>query len=108
MNEQKATVYYNEIIAGYLSKVNRKYIFRYDEDYLSNEEYPSISLSLPKRKEQYVSEKLFAFFYGLLAEGDNKEIQCRKLKIDEKDHFTRLIKTAAENTIGAITLKEED
>jgi serine/threonine-protein kinase HipA len=106
MSERKAKVLYNDIIAGYLSKVNGKYIFKYDEDYLSNEEYPSISLSLPKRKEQYESEKLFAFFYGLLAEGDNKEIQCRKLKIDERDHFTRLIKTAAENTIGAVTVKE--
>jgi len=107
MSEQKALVYYNNEVAGYLSKVDGKYIFRYDEDYLNEENYPSISLSLPKRMQPYESEKLFAFFYGLLAEGDNKEIQCRKLKIDEKDHFTRLIKTAAENTIGAITVKEE-
>ena len=107
MSEQKALVYYNDEVAGHLSKVDGKYIFKYDEDYLNEEKYPSISLSLPKRVEPYESEKLFAFFYGLLAEGDSKEIQCRKLKIDEKDHFTRLIKTAAENTIGAITVKEE-
>jgi len=107
MSEQKAIVFYNDDIAGYLSKVNGKHIFKYDENYLLNEEFPSISLSLPKQEEQYESEKLFPFFYGLLAEGDNKEIQCRKLKIDEQDHFTRLIKTAAENTIGAITVREE-
>lgn len=107
MSDQKAVVYYNNKVAGYLSKVNGKYAFRYDEDYLSEEDYPSISLSLPKRVQPYESDKLFAFFYGLLAEGDNKEIQCRKLRIDERDHFTRLIKTAAENTIGAITVKEE-
>jgi serine/threonine-protein kinase HipA len=107
MSDKKAVVLYNDIVAGYLSKVNNRYIFRYDEDYLNDEKYPSISLSLPKRKEPFESEKLFAFFFGLLAEGDNKEIQCRKLKIDESDHFTRLIKTAAENTIGAITLKED-
>ena len=107
MSDKKAVVLYNDIVAGYLSKVNNRYIFRYEENYLNDEKYPSISLSLPKRKEPYESEKLFAFFFGLLAEGDNKEIQCRKLKIDESDHFTRLIKTAAENTIGAITVKEE-
>lgn len=107
MNEQKAIVYYNNVVAGYLSKVNGKYIFKYDENYLIEEAYPSISISLSKRKQPYESEKLFAFFYGLLAEGDNKEIQCRKLKIDETDHFTRLIKTAGYNTIGAITVKEE-
>jgi len=107
MSEQKAIVYYNDVIAGYLSKANGKYVFTYDENYLNDDKHPSISLSLPKRTEAYQSDKLFAFFYGLLAEGDNKEIQCRKLKIDERDHFTRLIKTATENTIGAITVKEE-
>jgi len=107
VSEQKAIVFYNDVIAGYLSKVNGKYIFKYDENYLNKEKYPSISLSLLKRMQPYESDNLFAFFYGLLAEGDNKEIQCRKLKIDERDHFTRLIKTASENTIGAITVKEE-
>lgn len=105
MNELKAVVYYNDIAAGCLSKINGKYIFQYDENYLL-EKYPPISISFPKRTQPYESEKLFAFFYGLLAEGDNKEIQCRMLKIDEDDHFTRLIKTAGENTIGAVTVRE--
>ena len=104
MNEKNAIVYYNDIVAGYLSKGNGKYIFRYDENYLL-EKYPPISISFPKRPQLYESEKLFAFFYGLLAEGDNKEIQCKMLKIDENDHFTRLIKTAGENTIGAVTVR---
>jgi serine/threonine-protein kinase HipA len=107
MHEQKAIVFYNNKVTGYLSKVDGKYFFKYDEGYVNEEKSPSISLSLPKRMQPYESDKLFAFFYGLLAEGDNKEIQCRKLKIDERDHFTRLIKTATENTIGAITVKEE-
>lgn len=34
------------------------------------------------------------FFFGLLSEGINKDIQCRLLKIDEDDDFTRLIQTA--------------
>jgi serine/threonine-protein kinase HipA len=49
---------------------------------------------------------LFPFFYGLLSEGTNKEIQSKLLKIDENDDFTRLIKTAENDTIGAITIKE--
>jgi serine/threonine-protein kinase HipA len=105
MNEKNAIVYYNDIVAGYLSKVNGKYIFQYDANYLL-EKYPPVSTSFPKRPQPYESEKLFAFFYGLLAEGDNKEIQCKMLKIDEDDHFTRLIKTAGENTIGAVTVRE--
>jgi serine/threonine-protein kinase HipA len=50
--------------------------------------------------------QLFPFFYGILSEGVNKDIQCRLLKIDEQDDFTRLLETAGEDTIGAITIKK--
>lgn len=103
---QKAEVYYNNILAGYLIKSEDKYSFEYAEEYLKNESYPSISLNLPKQKDMFVSDNLFPFFFGLLSEGDNKDIQCRKLKIDEDDHFTLLLKTANLDTIGAITVRE--
>ncbi len=48
----------------------------------------------------------FPFSTGMLAEGINKDIQCRLLKIDEKDDFTRLLKTAGDDGIGAIAVKE--
>lgn len=102
----KGEILYNNIPAGVLEKTNGGYLFTYATEYLGNDRTPAISLSLPKRIESYFSETLFPFFYGLLAEGDNKLIQCRKLRIDENDHFTRLLKTAGENTIGAVTIKE--
>ena len=104
--DKRAEVYFNEMLVGYLSKTDNKYFFEYTKDYLSNQDNPPISLSLPKREEPYVSDKFFPFFYGLLAEGDNKELQCRLLNIDEDDHFTRLIKTAGLDTIGGITVRE--
>jgi serine/threonine-protein kinase HipA len=73
---------------------------------LRNPKNPAISLSLPKREAAFESSVLFPFFFGLLAEGDNKALQCRVLKIDESDHFTRLLKTCAAETIGGITVKE--
>lgn len=106
MNQKKAEIYYNDILVGSLIKEDIKYIFQYSEEYLRNENRPAISLTLPKRIEPFISDHLFSFFYGLLAEGDNKELQCRLLKIDENDHFTRIIKTAGKNTIGGITVKE--
>jgi serine/threonine-protein kinase HipA len=54
----------------------------------------------------FQSTYLFPFFFGLLSEGINKEIQCKAYQIDEKDEFTRLLKTAKNDTIGAITVKE--
>jgi len=106
MASPKAEVYYNNSLAGTLLKENGKYFFQYSDEYLRDDKKPSISLSLPKRKEAFVSDFLFPFFFGLLAEGDNKELQCRTLKIDENDNFTRLIKTAGKDTIGGVTVKE--
>ncbi len=103
----KAGVYNNGMLAGVLEKKGaHKYSFTYTEGYFSNPKLFAISLSFPKTVKEYESTELFPFFYGLLAEGVNKDIQCRLLKIDENDDFTRLIKTAGEDTIGAITIKE--
>ena len=103
----KGRVYYNNRLAGILEKSEGIYIFMYDEQYINDKNTKSISLSLPKSKRQFRSKFLFPFFYGLLTEGVTKQIQCRKLKIDENDFFTRLLKTAGEDTIGCVTVKEE-
>jgi HipA-like protein len=103
----KAAVYNNKVLAGFLEKhAPNDYRFTYDESYLADPALPSISLTLPKTKTEHRSLFLFSFFSGLLSEGINKDIQCRLLKIDEEDDFTRLLKTAGEDTIGAITVKE--
>jgi len=107
MSVKIAKVYHNNFLVGDLSKSGGVYIFQYDEKYLLDESLPSISLTLPKRKEAFISEYLFPFFFGLLAEGDNKELQCRTLKIDENDNFTRLLKTAGKDTIGGVIVKED-
>ncbi len=104
--KQKAHVFYNNQLAGILSRKEGIYRFEYSEDYLTDKNAPSISLTLPKRQKPYESATLFPFFYGLLAEGDIKYLQCKLLQIDEQDDFTRLIRTAHSDTIGAITVKE--
>ena len=105
---QRGTVFINNEKAGYIEYTAAgKYIFTYDDIYYTDEATQSISLTLPKTHKQYESRVLFPFFYGLLAEGVNKDIQCRLLKIDEEDDFTRLLKTAGTDTIGAITVKGE-
>jgi serine/threonine-protein kinase HipA len=104
---QQGVVYYNEIRAGVLQKLAPDhYCFTYDDAYLKDRERRAISLTLPKTQQVHNSPYLFSFFSGLLAEGANKKLQCRMLKIDENDDFTRLLKTAGGDTIGAITIKE--
>jgi HipA-like protein len=104
---RRANVYCRGVLAGVLSKDREgDYRFRYDADYLSDPKGPAISLSFPKREAAFESPVLFPFFFGLLAEGDDKTLQCRVLRIDESDHFTRLLKTCATETIGGVTVKE--
>jgi len=94
--------------AGVLEETEAGYRFTYDRDYLSDPLAPSISLTLPKRAAPYESPYLFSFFQGLLAEGALKDLQCRILKIDEEDHFGRLIRTAGGDTIGSVTVVAEE
>jgi HipA-like protein len=105
----RGLVYNNGVLAGFLQKEkNGAFLFTYEDSYFTNADYPSISLTLPKNRKEHSSENLFPFFYGLLSEGINKDIQCRLYKIDENDDFTRLLLTAGNDTIGAITVKPED
>jgi len=102
----RAYVYDGEVLAGVLSFDGLNYSFLYDDKFIKNKKNTAISLTLPKQKEPFVSKYLHPFFANLLAEGNLKKLQCKKLKIDENDEFTRLIKTATHDTIGTITIKE--
>jgi serine/threonine-protein kinase HipA len=104
---RRALVLVNKIVAGTLTETDDiHYIFKYDNEYLINPEFRAISLAFPKRKEEYVSDELFPFFYNMLSEGANKATQCKTLKIDESDSFGLLLATAKHDTIGAITVEE--
>jgi serine/threonine-protein kinase HipA len=104
---QKAIVYRNHVEVGILQKDDAGvYRFTYNSQYLNSEDALSISVHFPLRSDSFISSTLFSFFFNLLAEGVVKEMQCRELKIDPDDNFTRLLKTTEANTIGSITLKE--
>ena len=103
---RKANVYRNNEFVGILSEENPTlFVFQYDENWLLDSSKPSVSLTLPKAQKVFTSPNLFPFFFNMLSEGMNKQIQCRLLKIDEKDHFGLLLATAQNDTLGAITVK---
>jgi serine/threonine-protein kinase HipA len=103
---RKAEVYRNGQLAGILTQHStQSYEFRYDDDWFANENLPAISLTLPKTRLTYQADHLFPFFFNMLSEGVNKELQCRQLKIDEADYYGLLLATATKDTIGAVTLK---
>ena len=99
---KQGTVYFRDIPAGTLTKDENGYTFRYADAYFANTSMPEISATMPKSQQEYHSRFLFPFFFGLLAEGYQKDRQCRELRIDENDHFTRLLETSAYGAIGAV------
>lgn len=101
-----AKVYYNGELAGVLTEETRKnYKFRYTDSWYYDPDKPSVSLTLPKSKQEYGSEYLFPFFFNMLSEGFNRDLQSKLLRIDENDSFGLLLATAQYDTIGAITIK---
>lgn len=104
---RRAEVLSNKVVAGILTETDDgHYTFKYDDAYLINTDLKPISLAFPKREEVFHSDELFPFFFNMLSEGANKAMQCRALKIDEKDSFGLLLATAGYDTIGAITIRE--
>ena len=99
------TVYVKGVEAGVLARFRQGgYEFRYTRQYREGSG-PSVAFTMPKRKAVYRSDVLFPFFYGLLAEGEQKRMQCRTMRIDENDHFTRLAETCREGVIGAVYVR---
>lgn len=104
---RKGKVLFNNIEAGYIIENEPgNYVFKYNTNYLTNKILPSISVTLPKDKQSHYSKELFPFFFNMLSEGANRKLQCRILKIDEEDDFGLLLKTAGNETIGAIHVQE--
>jgi len=104
---KRANVYKNDILAGILTQHSRdRYTFVYDDTYYQNIAMPPVSLTLPKNQKEYKADHLLPFFFSMIAEGVNRSLQARQLKIDEEDYFSLLLATAQSNTIGSVTLKE--
>lgn len=102
---KSARVLRNGELVGILSKSDSgKYSFVYEDSWFSDPDKPSVSLTLPKSKKEYQSEHLFPFFFNMLSEGVNLQLQARQFQIDENDYFSILLKTSRSDTIGAITV----
>jgi serine/threonine-protein kinase HipA len=101
---RKASVFYNNELAGYLTESSDGYTFQYEPEFLKKN--IPIAISLPPRPEPYHSKELFHFFKGLLPEGWYLNIVSTTQKIDNKDYFGVLTGTASVDTIGAVTVRK--
>lgn len=100
-----AYVYVRNTFAGILMETDEGYSFKYDTDYLHNENASAVSLTLPLREEEYVSKTLFSFFDGLIPEGWLLKIVTDNWKIDSRDRFGVLL-VACRDAIGNVSVTE--
>lgn len=103
---KSARVLYDGVLAAILSETDEGYVLKYDEQYLSNLSNKPISLTLPLRKEIYLSKVLFPFFDGLIPEGWLLDIAVTHWKVKANDRFELLL-TTCRDTIGAVTVEPE-
>lgn len=103
---RKGAVYFRGDYAGEIVELApNAYLFRYDDAYFVASDKPAISLTLSKNQQEYRSEYLFPFFFNLLSEGSNRQVQSSMLHVDESDHFGILLATAGTDVVGAVTVK---
>ncbi len=100
---REGLVYYKDKFAGIISENEDGFIFKYDIEYLKDENSKPISLTLPKQLESYESKILFPFFDGLIPEGWLLNIAVKNWKLNTKDRFGLLL-ILCKDCIGSISI----
>ncbi len=99
---RQCKVFVQDKEAGILQEMDdRKYVFKYHKGYHGD----PVCLAMPVREEPYYSDFLFPYFFNMLSEGSNRQVQSALLHIDEHDDFGIMLATAQFDTIGAVTVK---
>ena len=99
---RRCKVLVHDIEAGILQETDAKdYVFTYNENYTGE----PVCLAMPVRPEPYRSGHLFPYFFNMLSEGSNRQVQSIMYHIDEADDFGIMLATAQLDTIGAVTVK---
>ena len=99
---RQCKVFVQDMEAGLLQEVKGE---GYRFTYIIGYDGAPVCLSMPVREKPYLSENLFPYFFNMLSEGENRQVQSQMLHIDENDDFGILLATAQFDTIGAVTVK---
>jgi len=101
---RRAEVSMHGMPAGILEEIEagKKYRFAYFERYNG----PSIALTMPADRKEFVFERFPPFFDGLLPEGLLLEGLLKQRKIDKFDYLSQLIAVGNE-LVGAVTVQEK-
>ena len=99
---RQCKVFVHNIEAGILQETDAKmYVFTYHEDYSGN----PVCLPMPVRREPYLSNYLFPYFFNMLPEGANREIHSIVHHIDIHDDFGIMLLSLINDIICATAFK---
>ena len=101
---RQAKIYVQDRLAGVLKETEEGYSFLYNEKYLKEKDAVAISLTMPLKKEEYVSNVLFPFFDGLIPEGWLLGVVSKNWKINQNDRFGLLL-VACRDCIGDVSIR---
>jgi serine/threonine-protein kinase HipA len=99
----RAIVYWQNKKAGVLSEQEDGYMFQYIESYVDATDAQAISLTLPLRRDPYVSKTMFPFFDGLIPEGWLLDVTVDIWKLDPRDRMG-LLMSCCRDCIGAVSI----
>jgi serine/threonine-protein kinase HipA len=97
-------VYVYSNYAGTIEENDDGYRFCYDEEYLKGDNPKPVSLTLPLRKEPYISKTMFSFFDGLIPEGWLLALSEENWKVDRRDRMGLLLSVCAD-PIGSVSVR---
>ena len=99
---RQCKVFIRDVEAGILQETDAgEYVFSYRKGYQG----VPVCLAMPVREEPYRSPFLFPYFFNMLSEGANRQVQSMLHRIDDNDDFGIMLATAQCDTIGAVTVK---
>ena len=101
--QRSGKVLYRDKEAGTVWQDENGYGFSYKEDYLQSNDAVAISLTLPLRKEPYISNTMLPFFDGLIPEGWLLDITLKNWKLNPYDRMGLLL-MACKDCIGAVSI----
>lgn len=94
-------------LVGVIEESGGQTKFTYLPEWLARPDAVPVSLTLPLRREPYVSQGLHPFFENLLPEGWLLDVTTRKLKISKDDPFGLLLATCRD-CVGAVEIEPTD
>ena len=94
---------HNKFIGTIEETIDGEYNLEYTEQYVSNDNYEEMSLTLPKSQRKYTSTTLPGFFDGLIPEGWLLDHAVKNWKLNSQDRMGLLL-NICQNTIGATNI----